>query len=1523
MSKIKLFLPLVFLTQVLFGQSTWLELRDQGANYYDIKAAFTRQYGSKMKEFNRELRKEALSNRPKTDKFERQMEGMIQFMRWSQFIEPRVKESQGNIGSISESVARALTQQNGQATSRTGASWTVKGPINTPTGGGNGRINAVRAHPTIAGTLFACSPAGGLWKSTNSGTSWAAITDAIAILGATDVAFDPTNPNIMYLATGDGEAGDTYSTGVYKSIDGGTTWAVTGLSAVVSSGKTFSKLLVNPTDGSILVGGNAGIYRSTNGGTSWTQVSTLSVRDLEFSPSTPTVVYAGGYGANIFLRSTNSGASFAAAGTGLPTSGSQRVAVAVTPLDATYVYAFVSNSTDYGFKGLYLSTDGGTTFTLKSSTPNVLGWNASGSDSGGQGWYDLSIAVDPSVKTTIFVGGVNIWKSTTSGASWTCVAHWSGSGAPYVHADNHDLSFIGTTLYAGNDGGVFCSSNGGTTWSDKSSNLAIAQIYGMGTSQTNANLFLTGHQDNGTNLTTNNSTWSEVNGGDGMLCFVDRTNDNQMFSSIYNGALYRSTNGGASFQSIKTISGGGWVTPWLQDPVTAATIYAGGTNVNKSINSGTAWTTISAFSGVGTLVSMSVATTNNQYIIAASGSKIMKTINGGTSWTDITTGVTGSILQVYFDPSNENKIYVGVASYGGASVFCSTNGGTTWTNTSTGLPLVPANCFIRQSNGDMYCGTDIGVYLMSAGTTTWTPFTTGMPGISVRDLHIHVATNKLRVSTFARGVWESPLNSGTAANVAPTVSITSPVTNAAYNAGTSVTINATAADADGTIAKVEFYQGTTLLGTSTVAPYTYTWTNAANGTYALTAKAYDNLNATTTSTAVNITVSTFYDAGISAITTPNGTLSAASVTPSVTLKNFGSQALTSTIITYKIDAGTAATFNWTGSIAAGATATVALPSMTGYTVGAHTFTAQSGLFNGNTDANTANNAFTSNFTYSVNVYDAGISAITTPNGTITASSFTPSVTLKNFGNTTLTSTTITYKVDAGTASTYNWSGSIAAGATATVALSVVTGYATGAHTFTAQTGLANGLTDANTANNAFTSNFTYGITNIYDAGISSITTPSGTINTASITPSVMLMNAGNVPLTSTIITYKIDAGTALTYNWTGSIAAGGSTSVTLPSMTGYTAGAHTFTAQTGLFNGLTDGNTANNAKTGNFTYTVATHDIGISAIATPNGTVTTATVTPSVTLKNFGTTTLTSTTISYKIDAGTASNYTWTGTLAAAATVTVTLPAMTGYTAGAHTFTAQTGLVNGNTDITATNNAFTSNFTYTILAACTNDNETANNTKTGAVTIVSNVAKNSQIGSSTDVDYYTFTTPNGSPKVSLKLTNLPFDYDIYLYAADATTELGVGYLGGTSSETIAYNGSTSTLPATYYVKVVGYQGVFSTTICYNLLLATSSTPFVRAFNGSKVLDKGSIVENLSLYPNPAHDKLTVNFTAAEAKTYAINLYNGVGEQVLVSKTHFDIGENTTTLDVSHLPRGFYVVKVQNGGQNLAQKVIIE
>src|SRR5581483_8787739 len=182
-------------------------------------------------------------------------------------------------------------------------------------------------------------------------------------------------------------------------------------------------------------------------------------------------------------------------------------------------------------------------------------------------------AASPTNASEVIVGGVNIWRSTNSGVSWTLNADQVGVGAPYVHADIHHLTYLnGTSYFASCDGGVFKTTNSGPNFGDISHNLEIAQQYSIGLSASNANIWLSGWQDNGTNRY--NGSWAESLYGDGMICFIDNTNNNNMYGETYDGNFNYSSNGGNSYTAvgINTGEARGWVTPWCQDPAASSTL---------------------------------------------------------------------------------------------------------------------------------------------------------------------------------------------------------------------------------------------------------------------------------------------------------------------------------------------------------------------------------------------------------------------------------------------------------------------------------------------------------------------------------------------------------------------------------------------------------------------------------------------------------------------------------------------------------------------------------------------------------------------------------------------------------------------------------------------------------------------------------------------------------------------------------------------------------------------------------------
>lgn len=745
-----------------FAQN-WVEMmRNPDVNFKDVQKAFNKYYIKKDRQLERLRKKMERQKGEGVSEEELEVPGFSQYKRWEWFMAPRV-------GPQGERFDPSMAYRENEKYQQTyklavAGNWSLIGPTTAiPIGGGAGRLNAVRLDPSNSNNIFVCSPAGGLWKSTDGGATWSSNTDKLAqVIGCTDIAIDPTNSQVMYLATGDGDGSDTYSVGLLKTTDGGATWAPTGLSYFTANTRTISKILIDPTNtATLLVATSGGIYRSTDAGVTFTVAQTGGFKDMEFKPGDPNTVYA--CGTEFYKSTTNGQAWTKITSTFTAAANLSRMAIAVTPADPNYVYVLGAKAaTDYGFEGLYRSTNSGTSFTKLTTTPsNILGWASGGTDVGGQGWYDLAIAVSPTNASEVVCGGVNIWKSTNGGTSFSIIGHWTGSGAPYVHADIHDLVYInGSTIFSANDGGLFKTQNNGSSWTDLSDGLQIAQMYGFGQSTTNASLLLQGWQDNGTNRY--NGVWEQVMGGDGMLAFIDRTNDNNMWGSQYEGSLNRSTNGGASWSNATgTITEtGAWVTPWSQDPVNAGVIYAGFINMWKSTNGGVSWTKISTFTNQATLDVFAVSPANNQVIWAAKAGNLYKTTNGGTTWTTITSIPSGRISTIACSNTDPNKAFIGFSGFTNTNkVFQTNDQGVTWINLSSSIPNIPINyiLYVDNSNDALYIGTDVGVYYKDASLTIWQPFNNGLPNTIVTQLSIFGPTQKLRASTYGRGIWESDL----------------------------------------------------------------------------------------------------------------------------------------------------------------------------------------------------------------------------------------------------------------------------------------------------------------------------------------------------------------------------------------------------------------------------------------------------------------------------------------------------------------------------------------------------------------------------------------------------------------------------------------------------------------------------------------------------------------------------------------------------------------------------------------------
>jgi photosystem II stability/assembly factor-like uncharacterized protein len=754
--KFCLTLFLITVTVSGYGQQTtdWRRLQASGANYYDIKAAFIKQNAAKLAEM-----KSMEAGEDEEEENEGEFFDIMQFMRWAEWVEPQVAESKGDLRLMYERQAKGLMQVNTmkQKMSLFGNdNWTLIGPkTQFNTMGGNGRVNRIRIDPTNANVLYACTPQSQLFKSADGGASWTPISNGLPAAGVGDIAIDPLDPNTLYITTGDSDTNSSYASGVFKSTDGGLTWnKLTNLPMEPANFNVLSCIVMNPAiPGSFLVSNRNGIYRFTNSGATVAKVATGALRDLTFMPGNPNIMFAGSFwsydGPTKFLRSDNNGLTWAPITDGLPTDAF-RYAISVSPVNPNVVYVWTSAQNNFVSQGVYCSIDAGLTFTkMNAGNPNMCA---------NQGNYNFCLAADPTDAATVYAGGTWVYRSTDSGKTWTNLSQAS----PVGHADIHGITFSGSsTMYIANDGGVYKTTDAGAAFSNISSNLSIAQSYGISMSSFNSKLILSGHQDNGTNISNDLLNWRRVLGGDGLLNLVDRTNDNIMFGTIQYNLIYRSMDGGANFSQIgasipKNIV---WQTPLLQDPNVASTIYAASDKLYKSTDYGTNWTAISpVFDGI---TGVDVDRNNSNIIYLSAYFSIYKTIDGGNNWNPINNGLTdfGQFISLHIDVNNSAIIYATTGSSTVRSVWRTTDAGDSWNVWSTGLPGLPSRSIVTQlgAPGDVYCGTDYGVFYRNSASDSWTLYNTNMPPAPVRDLKIFYPTGSLRAATFGRGIWESPL----------------------------------------------------------------------------------------------------------------------------------------------------------------------------------------------------------------------------------------------------------------------------------------------------------------------------------------------------------------------------------------------------------------------------------------------------------------------------------------------------------------------------------------------------------------------------------------------------------------------------------------------------------------------------------------------------------------------------------------------------------------------------------------------
>ena len=715
--------------------------------------------------------------------------GYKQWKRWEAFNSSRLTEN----GEVTDPRVRAyksykaIKEQQGTKNSRSvNGHWTAWGATDVKRDGGwipgIGRVNTIEFHPSIASTLYVGTPSGGLWRTTNHGGTWTCLTNELGSLGVSGIAIHPSNSNIIYVLTGDGDSGNTRSIGVYKSTNGGSTWNETGLSWDLTDNIRGYKLMMEPGNPThLLVAATNGMWQTKNSGTTWTNVEPRSFRDIEYKPGTSSIVYASTTSG--IYKSINSGTDWTFIQSVL---SANRIQLAVSPNNTSTVYAIAGGVPSAGnFNGFYKSSDSGESFSLRSSSPNILGGGIGGTGNNQQSWYDLAVVVHPSNDNKVIMGGVNTWESLNGGQTWTQKTHWDKrfvdtSSLPlvYMHADIHFLKYnpSNNVLYCANDGGIYVSFDDGTNWQDLTGGMNISQLYHFDGTQQDLDFMVGGLQDNGTCIFTGADSMINVIGADGVDCVINPLNKKTLYAGWQNGIMQRSSDGGKTFIGITPPAGqnGPFITDFDINPVDTNILLLGWTNrqVYRSTNRGTNWTLINVENSGGNNDNILDVTfhPNGTTAYAIHRSFAYRSLDAGLTWSRIFTNTDGSNLtsiEPFFNASNECLITRGGFDDGAKVYHVDASNNVTELNGifPAGVDAVPVNIIKSDPVGPnvLYIGTDIGVFVTNIlnffdgnpANDTWTLFHDLLPNVIVNDLHIYPGQELIRAATFGRGIWES------------------------------------------------------------------------------------------------------------------------------------------------------------------------------------------------------------------------------------------------------------------------------------------------------------------------------------------------------------------------------------------------------------------------------------------------------------------------------------------------------------------------------------------------------------------------------------------------------------------------------------------------------------------------------------------------------------------------------------------------------------------------------------------------
>ena len=596
----------------------------------------------------------------------------------------------------------------------------------------------------------------------------------------------------VYVAAADSYYGSANSTtymgsdtfGMYKSINGGSTWAQLNMPLTSSQNKYC------PND--IEIGADNKLWISTK-------------NSFAFSEG----------GGKVFC-SSDGGATFVEKYTVTGNGGGERVEIETSATNPNLIYVLSqlnqATATDGVEVQIIKTTDG---FATSSIMPLPVGNETRETTygfTGGQGWYNLTIEADPSNDQIVYVGGIDLYRSSDGGNSWVSISNWTTN----VHSDQHAITFKpGNSNIAvfGNDGGVYYGGNLSTATSNsgidsRNNGFNVTQFYTVGVGPTSigsGDYFVAGAQDNGSQyfggVSAGENASVEAQGGDGAASMFDQGTDNYFITNyVYNQRIiYRPTAGANRTINSETTSNGAFICPMALDssrdilfadytvpgttPVygirrytnlksgtvgkstltnttlitssptalnvskystAATTLLAGFRNgkvlISANANASTVtWTELATPNpAANTIKEFALAPSNNQviYVVKSGSGGISRSVDGGVTFTSCTNPTTAvSPTWVAVSNTNPDVAFVVYSGYtAGDKVFKTNDGGLSWINLSSGLPNIPVNCIVYHNgtlNGDaVYIGTDVGVYYRDNSLSSWVDFTSGLPRIA-------------------------------------------------------------------------------------------------------------------------------------------------------------------------------------------------------------------------------------------------------------------------------------------------------------------------------------------------------------------------------------------------------------------------------------------------------------------------------------------------------------------------------------------------------------------------------------------------------------------------------------------------------------------------------------------------------------------------------------------------------------------------------------------------------------------------